>query len=380
VEKQETLFAPAERAPAHEIRRISGVLIDLPLFQQIMDTVPDMIVVLNRERQIVFANRSLLNLMGLPDGSSIYGKRPGEALGCVHANEMPGGCGTTEFCRKCGAVNAILTSQKGRPDVQECRVIQKEGGTALDFRVWANPLRIQDISLTAFAIVDISHEKRQFVLERTFFHDLLNTVGGLKTTVELLREASGEERRELMGLLDQISDEVIEEINAHRSLIYAETGDLAVSFETVSSLRLLEEVASLYKRHIAGVGREIRLREDSEDISLITDRTLLRRVLGNMTKNALEAIGKGQRVTLCSRMVDETVEFAVHNPGYIPRDVQLQIFQRSFSTKGRGRGTGTYSIKLLTERYLHGRVYFITCPEQGTTFIAKYPIKPPLSA
>lgn len=38
----------------------------------------------------------------------------------------------------------------------------------------------------------------------------------------------------------------------------------------------------------------------------------------------------------------------------MPRTSQLQIFQRSFSTKGKGRGLGTYSIKLLTERYLKG--------------------------
>ena len=38
----------------------------------------------------------------------------------------------------------------------------------------------------------------------------------------------------------------------------------------------------------------------------------------------------------------------------MPDEVKAQIFERSFSTKGRGRGIGTYSIKLLTERYLEG--------------------------
>lgn len=38
----------------------------------------------------------------------------------------------------------------------------------------------------------------------------------------------------------------------------------------------------------------------------------------------------------------------------LPLLVQLQIFNRSFSTKGKGRGTGTYSMKLLTKRYLKG--------------------------
>ncbi len=102
--------------------------------------------------------------------------------------------------------------------------------------------------------------------------------------------------------------------------------------------------------------------------------SLLLRVLCNMIKNALEACGKGETVTAGCARQDGHVEFRVHNPGCMPREVQLQVFQRSFSTKGTGRGLGTYSIKLLTERYLHGHVSFISTPEQGTTFSVRYPL------
>ena len=71
---------------------------------------------------------------------------------------------------------------------------------------------------------------------------------------------------------------------------------------------------------------------------------------------------------------DEAVTFSVTNPGVIPRDVQLQIFQRSFSTKGdRGRGVGTYSIKLLGEQYLRGTMGFKTDASNGTTFWLRLP-------
>jgi CheY-like chemotaxis protein len=56
--------------------------------------------------------------------------------------------------------------------------------------------------------------------------------------------------------------------------------------------------------------------------------------------------------------------------------VQLQMFQRSFSTKGRGRGIGTYSVKLLTEKYLKGRVAFTSDPLTGTTFSVMVPLLP----
>jgi sensor histidine kinase regulating citrate/malate metabolism len=51
------------------------------------------------------------------------------------------------------------------------------------------------------------------------------------------------------------------------------------------------------------------------------------------------------------------------------------MFQRSFSTKGSDRGLGTYSMKLLGERYLHGEVEFTTSQEEGTTFRLILPLE-----
>ncbi len=109
---------------------------------------------------------------------------------------------------------------------------------------------------------------------------------------------------------------------------------------------------------------------------MTSDRTLLARVLCNLIKNALEACRAGQTVTVGCARPGDAIEFWVHNPGVMPREVQLQVFQRSFSTKGAGRGLGTYSIKLLTERYLHGRVSFTSTADQGTTFKVHYPLAP----
>jgi sensor histidine kinase regulating citrate/malate metabolism len=70
------------------------------------------------------------------------------------------------------------------------------------------------------------------------------------------------------------------------------------------------------------------------------------------------------------------VEFQVRNQGTIPHVVRLQIFQRSFSTKGPARGLGTYSMKLFAE-YLKGNVWFETSPEAGTTFFLRVPANAP---
>ncbi|MBK7132833.1 MAG: hypothetical protein IPH69_08460 [Bacteroidales bacterium] len=64
----------------------------------------------------------------------------------------------------------------------------------------------------------------------------------------------------------------------------------------------------------------------------------------------------------------------------LSEEVQMRIFQRSFSTKGKGRGLGTYSIRLMTENYLHGKVSFVSNEADGTVFsVILNKVFPPIS-
>lgn len=368
-----TQFAPAERAlPQTVLAQAERFLAASPQMRFVLDAMPDAIVLLNRQRQIIFANRSTQALLERNNGR-LLGLRPGEALNCVHAYETEGGCGTTAFCSTCGAVHAILQSQRGQTDVQECRIIVRGSSDALDLRVWAVPFELDGDRLTIFTIHDIRDEKRRQALERIFFHDVLNTAGAISASTELILEDETEQLEELLHLLAELSDRLIEEIKSQRDLLSAETNELVVCPADVDAHEMLHALAESYRRQPLARNRIIQVAPPDRPTTLVSDPTLLRRVLGNMLKNALEATPAGGVVTLGCRSDDERVEFWVHNPTAMARDVQLQVFQRSFSTKGTGRGLGTYSMKLLSERYLQGSVTFETSPAAGTTFRAIYP-------
>ena len=87
-----------------------------------------------------------------------------------------------------------------------------------------------------------------------------------------------------------------------------------------------------------------------------------------MAKNALEAIGFEETITIFASQHNGQIRFGVHNQTYISKETQLQIFKRSFSTKGKSRGLGTYSMKLLGEKFLKGKVDFTTSEKDGTSF------------
>jgi signal transduction histidine kinase len=363
-----TQYAPAERSSVESLQgSIKELSVDAKL-KSLVDAIPNILIVLNKQRQVVFYNAALLDLLESDDGSEAYGQRPGELVGCIHASETAGGCGTTEFCRTCGAVNAILTSLKGSRNIQTCRIMLENGG-ALDLRVWATPYQGEDQTYSIFTVMDISHEQRRRALERIFFHDVLNTAGGLRGFAELMQDSTPEEIDELSDTVLEISEGLIDEIQAQRDLSSAETGDLNIKKTKIDLVRFLEEIKELYSSHEVAKGKTIEI-EKADSVTIITDRVQLRRVVGNMLKNALEAIKPGESVKIGgARVLDgEGYRFWVRNPGWMPRDIQLQLFQRSFSTKGQNRGLGTYSIKLLGEKYLEGKVGFASSQEKGTVF------------
>lgn len=305
----------------------------------------------------------------------MYGLRPGEALRCTYASESLGGCGTSEHCSQCGAAKSIIASQRGEADVSECSILQGRQSDAMELLVSSSPFELDGRQFTIFSATDISDRKRRVALERTFFHDILNTAGSIVSLCELHGLEQGlENRNKIIGVISNASERLVEEIKSQRGLLAAEMNTLAVNVGMISSLPFLEELARSHAHFRSREACRLVVSTDSENMSFQSDQTLLSRVLVNMMKNASEASEPGDTVTIGCRRSGGKIEFWVKNPAVMPREVQLQLFRRSFSTKGPGRGLGTYGMKLLTERYLKGTIEFFSSEGEGTVFRAAFPL------
>lgn len=107
----DTHFAPADRAPDGMLAKQVALIIDHPVIRTVLESFCGQVLVLNQYWRILAASpefRDALSACGIHD---VVGIRPGEALGCEHSLEGPGGCGTSVACRHCGAVLAILLAQ-----------------------------------------------------------------------------------------------------------------------------------------------------------------------------------------------------------------------------------------------------------------------------
>ncbi|GFE61322.1 ATP-binding protein [Geobacter sp. AOG2] len=374
-----TRFAPAELASGDVLAEQQRAVLHEELVDTLIQAMPGYVVLVNEQRQIVACNRNALQLSGAADNGELVGKRLGEVLNCAHAEDSSGGCGTSEYCSVCGAVLAILKSQEsGGQVVRECLVAVKgDRELALDMLATATPIRIHDRKFTIVVLQDISNEKRREVLEQLFFHDVVNTAGGIHGLASLMAEredVSGHAPSDYVGWLVTLSGNLLDEIQGQRNLLAAERGEFVPECAPVSIREVLLETSRLFNHHERAPGRELVLK-DGPDFIVTTDAAILRRIIGNMTLNALEATPVGGVVTLSADSDGSRATIEVHNSGEIPSEAQLQLFKRSFSTKSAlGRGIGTYSMKLFGERYLKGKVDFRSNQDEGTVFSFSLPL------
>lgn len=370
----DTYFAPPERAGEAELRLAAKDCLDHPAARFFIQASGGLVLVLDEHRQVLAVNDAV-NLSLGPQAPSPFGRRPGEVFGCIHADEGPAGCGTSEACRHCGAVLTVLHCQRTQASVQgECTLSLRHGERleAAEFSVLASPLQIGTHRLIAVVLQDQSATKRREALERLFFHDVANLMQGIRGWTELIA-LGGVSSQVAAEKLVRLTDLLDRELRSHQDMARAETGHLRADRRPVQPSEILADVRDLLDRHPSAKEREVRIRVEADPL-LHTDPELLTRVILNMAVNAVEATVAGAQVDLRAFVSGGELHLEVRNPGEIPAEVRSRIFLRSFSTKGgSGRGLGTYAMKLFGENVLGGKVDF-RCEGGATTFAIRLPL------
>jgi len=364
------------RASQKDVARQHAVL-EAHGFPRALNTVSGSVAVVNDCHQLVFCNNAFLDAAGIAALDEVQGLRLGEAFPCTHTREGKHGCGSSEYCSQCGALRATQFGFEGCHAVQDCVISRDNDETIIwDLRICAAPLLIEECRFVVLSLQDTTHEKRRRSLEHIFFHDILNTVGGMKSVLDCLCDDVPQELKNDAELLQDLTSRLIDEIVSQKQLLAAESNDLTLNITPLRTRDVLRAACEAFGASIHAREKEIVVDHDMSDTIIYSDFALLRRVLGNMLKNALEASPRGGQVAMGCRVEQTEIVFWVKNTGYIPKVVQLKIFNRTFSTKGEGRGFGTYGIRLLTERYLGGRVDFDSGEASGTIFRVRLPFSP----
>ena len=105
----------------------------------------------------------------------------------------------------------------------------------------------------------------------------------------------------------------------------------------------------------------------------MTDPDLLKRILGNLVTNAIQAMPNGGDLSIrVFREIDEVV-LVVEDTGVgIPDEVKPKLFTPLFTTKSKGQGFGLAVVKRATEA-LGGTINFESQKGKGTKFVLRFP-------
>jgi diguanylate cyclase (GGDEF)-like protein len=159
-----TNYAPAERTAPETLLRQHSAWMAHEQTHLIGDAVPNVVLIINNTRQVVYANSRVTLFGNFHTLDSYLGLRPGELINCTNASKKPGGCGTTNSCKTCGAVNTILNGLIGKKDEQECTIRRGVGEQPYQLRVNATPVQLDGENYVIFSIQDIRVEKENLRL------------------------------------------------------------------------------------------------------------------------------------------------------------------------------------------------------------------------
>lgn len=373
-----TSFATAERACADKLEDQIKLIAGHPLVNKIIDAVHGVFAVCNEYRQILAVNENLLKLIGIEDPASILGQRPGEAFHCIHAHRCEGGCGTSEYCRSCGAAIAIVLSLTENESVEKtCSITVNSVREKEDFffMVRSTPMQIDDTRIILLTMQNITRLQNLQFMERMFLHDVSNLATAISGLSEFACDCEPEDMPLLLKALNNTSSRLINEIKLQKLLVSSVEGKYLVENQPVSLKEIFDETVDMISGHPAITGKKLRKPEILPEKHFSTDKTLVLKVLQNMLINAFESTDGGRAVRFWVDCGKKDQTFCVWNHKPIPEIMQGRIFQRNFTTKDQpGHGLGTYSMKVFGEKMLNGRVSFETSENKGTVFRFTLPL------
>ncbi len=355
-----------------ELEKELAVVSNNTVVAAMISSVGGLLAVLNEKRQVLALNHAFIEQLGVHDAEKVFGLRLGEVVGCIHAAEPPGGCGTTAACQTCGAAIAMLASQFSlRPESRKCIVStchnEKNGDIA--FQVRSVPMVVGEVKCLLVFLQNITASEKWSEIERIFCHDLANSMTTLQGGIDMLVQGKGVVSQNVAQIMQSVSRRIAADLAIQKILLKDEMTAYPVNSQLVRLTEVVDEVRLAAALHSESKGKRITFSEVSSDRTLKVDFILLMRILMNMLINAMEATPVGGEVKFSVKDDSGAITFQVWNAASIPMNLHPRIFQRYFSTKAEsGRGLGTYAIKLFGERYLGGTVDFRSSEEEGTIF------------
>jgi PAS domain S-box-containing protein len=211
-------------------------------------------------------------------------------------------------------------------------------------------------------------------------HEVRNSLGAILGFAYLLQKKIPAEdplARHVQGIIDEI---LLLEGTVRDFLTLARPAQLKLY--PLNLTEVVEEALAHYQEAAEVAGVKV-VWERREEFPMIRgDRQAIRQALGNLIRNALEAMPDGGHLTLSTTVCrspvsslpqDEWVEVRVTDTGGgIPEEGRGKIFTPFFTSKAKGIGLGLALVQKTVVSH-DGQIEVESSPGLGTTFLIRFP-------
>ena len=345
------------------------MIVDLG-YRTVIDLLPFYLTIQDRSLHVMFANQNFRNDFG-------------EAVGRLCHEIYKGKPERCEYC----PVQRSFDDQKVHLSEETVRLPNDEMARMIVYSV-----PILDISGRVKAVMELSaniskikemRRELEFIGQSIAMlsHDIKNILEGLQGGAYVVDEGVKDGDMELAGKGWSIVKKNISELTDFTQNILYASKKRVPKVQKVAPDQVVRDVVSLFQEEAKAAGIELNSRTNAALPAVGLDPSI-RRLLGNLIQNALEACRNDKdrdvhhvlvRADFCDR---GHFMFEVEDDGVgMDEDTVNHIFGDFFSTKGSsGTGLGLMVVDKIAKEH-GGRIELLTAPGKGTTFRAIFEIK-----
>jgi nitrogen fixation/metabolism regulation signal transduction histidine kinase len=222
-------------------------------------------------------------------------------------------------------------------------------------------------------------------MARRMAHELKNPIFPIQVSIETLRRAydraaPGDEPGQALGtLLRESCDTILQELHALRDVIDEFSRFARMPQPHPQPLDVNVAVEQALALHEARAG-SVRVERELQDglPTVMADRDLLARAVGNLVANAFDAMEDGGTLRLRTGAVAAAVRIEVQDTGPGLTDEQrTRLFTPYYTTKAGGTGLGLAIVQGIVSDH-GGRIEVTSAPGSGTTFAILLPTLGPV--
>ena len=353
----------------------------------LIDALTDAVVVIDRDRRVVAANRRYVETFGIKR-VDVAGSACTDALHCPEARR-----GGVEHCVACEVIDTRTPQRRLRHipaaggamrrfDATFSPIVDADGAVSHIVEVW------RDVTDRSQLEVQLSHSERLAsvgILAAGVAHEINNPLASMLAGIEVfgrwLKRGNFEPRdvaeaSETVGLMVREIERCRE--TTRKLMMLGRSYDTAPGWVDLN--QAARDTLGLLQYELRK--HEIEAIEDLEPgLPPIWAREAgMRGACMNLMINAVQAMSEGGRLTVTTRRAsEERVTLTVRDTGPgIALEHRERIWDPFFTTKATGQGTGLgLSITSRIVSRHGGRIEVDSVPGQGATFVVELPIHGP---